>query len=182
MQSSIQDILLLSLQFLYAFGGLILIGVLLFNIVKNQSLINEKKLLFEADFDHELANRLSEHPPPKSSYTPRTQKVGGTKHNDATKQVPQAKEKAAISVTPNKDISIGDSPVVTVPRKARRVDSNPYQIAIQMAARGEGAGNIQRRVRLPRCEVDLITRLHGRGTMAPWQTDPSMLEAIDAGF
>ena len=60
---SIQDILMLSLQFLYAFGGLILMGSLIFNIMKNQARVNEKRLRFEQDFDVTLTSQLAEQQP-----------------------------------------------------------------------------------------------------------------------
>ncbi len=60
---SIQDILMLSLQFLYAFGGLILIGSLIFNIMKNQALVNKKRLRFEQEFDVTLTSQLANSSP-----------------------------------------------------------------------------------------------------------------------
>ena len=179
---SIQDILMLSLQFLYAFGGLILIGSLIFNIIKNQALVNDKRLRFEQDFDVTLSSQLTEQrpmdtlrlrPPASKRKTAR-----GGEFPDTKSKMPGAVPKADTS---GGDISQKSRPFPGRKRTVGQGSTSRYKLAASLAAKGFNAKDIRDRVGLPRCEIDLIASIHDKHAKGRWEAHQSMLETIEAG-
>ncbi len=180
---SIQDILMLSLQFLYAFGGLILIGSLIFNIIKNQALVNEKRLRFEQDFDVTLSSQLAEQRP-RDTLRPRPQELKGKiarrgEFPGTKSKVPGAVPKADIS---GDDILKKSRPSPVRERTVGQGNTSRYKVAASLAAKGFNAKDIRDRVGLPRCEIDLIASIHDKHAKGRWEAHQSMLETIESGI
>jgi len=180
MSYSMHDILMISLQFFYAMGGLILIGSLLFSIMKNQTLVNDKRLRFEQDFEVELTSQLAQCPSQGTSNFKQLKKVGDTTLED---KMPVEKSR-----TPGKDSGLGNvrgnSPlknrVVSVGQGVvSKGRENRYRVAASLAARGFNAKDIGDKVGLPQCEVDLIASLNTAYAKGRWENHQSMLDAID---
>ena len=179
----IHDILMLSLQFLYAFGGLFLMGSLIFNIMKNQALVNEKRLRFEQDFDVELTSQLAKQ---ETRAVLRVGQAGAPKHADLddearTPQPPTSKR------VPKSGLAGSDMPLkgrgAPVGESASgQAMVSRYRLASGLAARGFNAKDIRRRVALPQCEIDLIASISGAQAKGRWEAHQSMLDAIDAGI
>ena len=182
MSYSTNDVLMISLQFFYAFGGLILMGSLVFSIIKNQALVNEKRLRFEQDFDVELTSQLAQYPiqdtPP---HIDQTEKVADTALRG---NAPVQKDKVLENVSGTRQV--GAKPPLSkrfvsmgqgVVHKGR---ANRYRVAARLAARGFNAKDIGHKVGLPQCEVDLIASLNNAYTKGRWKNHQSMLNAIDS--
>ena len=166
---SMKDFFIIALQFLYAFGGLILIGTLAYKLLKSQTLINDKRLRFERDFDEELQSQCFEQ---------------DIKHGLERKP----------SAIPQKASTIGKPSVVPTPKhyadegsprgpKKRRFqqEQRKYHLATRLASRGLSVADIRRRVLLPECELELITRITNKISEDRWQNHLSMIEAIESG-
>ena len=191
---SMHDVLMISLQFFYAFGGLILIGSLIFSIMKNQALVNEKRLRFEQDFDVELASQLAQSPTQEASDFKPAQKVGETAFHGNT---PVKKGKTPGNMSGVRQVGghtsnmSGDRQVGGNTLLKNRVVSvrqggvhksraNRYRVAASLAARGFNAKDIGNKVGLPQCEVDLITSLNNTSAKGSWEEHQAMLDAIDS--
>ena len=180
---SIHDILMLSLQFFYAFGGLVLIGSLIFNIVKNQALVNEKRLRFEQDFDVELTSQLADKRPKEplverhagtAGYRARHHKAGRTKRRESG-TIPG-------DGLPGGAPPLKDRPDPVCENIVGKTKVSRYRLAAGLAARGVSAKDIRHRVGLPQCEIDLIANINDTYAQGRWKAHQSMLDAIDAGM
>jgi hypothetical protein len=182
MTLSIHDILMLSLQFFYAFGGLILIGSLIFNIMKNQALFNEKRLRFEQDFEGELSSQLAEQQPRGSLNIGHTGVTGiMARQREFRRTNSRVSETLSGSVTTGDDIHRKSRPLPVRERVVKQGKTSRYTVAASLAARGFTAKDIRHRVGLPRCEIDLIASLHDRHARGRWEAHQSMLDTIDSG-
>ncbi len=180
---SIQDILMLSLQFLYAFGGLILIGSLIFNIIKNQALVNEKRLRFEQDFDVTLSSQLAEQQPQDTLNLKPPELEGKIdRHGEFRGTKSKVSEAVTGSGTSGDDIPIKGRPLPVRERAVGQGKTSRYKVAASLAARGFNAKDIRDRVGLPRCEIDLIASIHDRHAKGRWEAHQSMLETIESGI
>jgi len=181
MSYSIHDILMISLQFFYAIGGLILMGSLIFSIMKNQALVNEKRLAFEQDFEVELTSQLAQYSSQGTSNFKQLKKERDTTREDK-RQVEKRRTPGKgsghrkvrnNSPLKNQVVSVGQGVV----SKGRQ---NRYRVAASMAARGFNAKDIGEKVGLPQCEVDLIASLNTAYAKGRWENHQSMLDAIDS--
>jgi len=180
---SIQDILMLSLQFFYALGGLVLMGSLIFNIMKNQALVNEKRLRFEQDFDVELASQLTDKRPKALLLEKRAGAAGErVRHHEAGRIKTRASK-----TSPGDGVTGGGTPLKDRPVPVRenvlgKARVNRYSLAASLAARGVNAEDIRHRVGLPQCEIDLIANIRGTYAKGRWKVHQPMLDAIDSGM
>jgi hypothetical protein len=177
------DILIISLQFLYAFGGLILFGSLIFNIVKNQALINEKRLRFEKDFDAELVSQLAEQ---RSLKALKVNHTGtGRGNNTLRRETRRTNYDASGDVSDpgatGRDISLKSRQIPMRKRIAGQAMASRYERAAGLAARGFNAKDIRHRVGLPQCEIELIASLNDTCEKSGWEAHQSILDVIESG-
>ena len=180
---SIQDILMLSLQFFYAFGGLVLMGSLIFNIMKNQALVNEKRLRFEQDFDVELTSQLADNRPQDPLYE---RHAGTTEESARYREAGRTKNRAS-GTLPGAGKTGADTPLKRRPVSARenvvkQGKVSRYSLAASLAARGINAKEIRHRVGLPQCEIDLIANINDTYAKGRWKAHQPMLDAIESGM
>jgi len=183
MSHSVPDILMISLQFLYAFGGLVLMGSLIFNIMKNQALVNDKRLRFEQDFDVTLASQLEHLSSQSSLNLKQADKTGAITLDHKDPHI--KREKSTMDPGPNTARKGLSSQGRVVPAKKKAVhknQANRYSLAARLAARGLNARDIRHKVGLPQCEVDLIANLNDTRAMDRWQAHQPMLDAIESGI
>lgn len=183
MNLSMHDILMLSLQFFYALGGLILMGSLIFNIMKNQALVNEKRLRFEQDFDVELTSQLAE----QQSKDPLDIRHAGAIDDTVHHREVHRTNSGASGTFPGSQITEDDIPLKERPVPVRenvigQGKVSRYRVAAGLAARGFNAKDIRHRVGLPQCEIDLIASIHDTFAKGRWEAHQSMLDAIDSGL
>jgi hypothetical protein len=179
MLNSTQDILILSLQFLYAIGGLIVIASLIVIIVKNQGLINEKRMRLEDDFEAELAAQLSQ-----AAFK---EARGHTSEINGSRLTHSAPDRLKARVDKSADLTgIGGNhfqnkrTVTGKIRPGKVFPQTPYRTAATLAAKGLEVGEIRKRVKLPQCEVDLIARVHRRGPGERRPMHQLVLESIES--
>jgi len=182
MTLSIHDVLMLSLQFFYAFGGMILIGSLIFNILKNQALVNEKRLGFEQEFEVELSARLVEQQPRASLNIGNS---GVTREIARHGGVPISKDGTPGGLhepdTSRDGMPLKKQRFSVQKRVAGQGKKRLYKTAASLAARGFNAEDIRHRVGLPQCEIDLIASINDTHAKGRWERHQSMMDAIDAG-
>jgi hypothetical protein len=161
---------------------LILIGSLIINIIKNQALVNEKRLRFEQDFDVTLTSQLAEQPPRDTvNIRPPEVKRNISGHGEFRGAKRQVSRAAPGSDTTGDGIPVKDRPILVREPAKGPVKTSPYKIAASLAARGLDAKDIRDRVGLPQCEIDLIASIHDRHTAGRWEMHQSMLETIESG-
>lgn len=182
MTLSMQDILILSLQFLYAVGGLILIGSLIFNIMKNQALVNEKRLRFEQDFEVELNARLAEEQP-RVSFNIGTSTMAEETARHAEARIEKGKPPGRLhgSGSSGHDASLKKRQLSVRQGVVEQGKMRLYTAAAGLAAKGFNAEDIRHRVGLPQCEIDLIAGIYDTHARGGWERHQAMMDAIDAG-
>jgi hypothetical protein len=177
-----QDILILLLQFFYAFGGLILIGSLIFNIIKNQALVNEKRLRFEKDFEVELNDRLAEEQPRASLNSGISKMAEETGRHDEAR-IEKGKPHGRLNGfgPSGHDVPLRKRQLSVRKGVVEQGKMRLYAAAAGLAARGFNAEDIRHRVGLPQCEIDLIAGIYDTHARERWERHQAMMDAIDAG-
>lgn len=166
------DMGLIVLQLIAVCGGLILIGCLSVRIFRNRRQPGRP----DASFSETLVSQLVEQQFQKALVrVPATRnnnrrRPAGTLRSESDRGTKPSAEPARLLKKRTSPGSEGRSPL-----------STRYQQAAHLAARGVEPGIIQRRVELPRCEIDLIAKLSCQ--LAPFNrgTHQNLLEAIEAG-
>jgi len=169
---------MLSLQFFYAFGGLVLMGSLIYNIMKNQALVNEKRLRFEKDFDVELTSQLTDKRPKQLLVEKHAGAAGDrARHHETGRTKRRASKTSPGGGTPlkNRHVPVRENVV-------GKAMVNRYSLAASLAARGVNAEDIRHRVGLPQCEIDLIANISGTYAKGRWKVHQPMLDAIESGI
>lgn len=181
MFDSTQEIMLITIQFLYAFGGLILIGALLFHILRNQALINEKKLRLAGEFEVELATQLQ-----SQDLNEGTTIVAPTlKETDSLQPRIRTSNVDHIDGPLPDDIrvlKIGQGLNHNVNQHRDRLPrSKRYRKAASLAVRGITTDEIKKKVGLPGSEIDLIAKLYAQPLSSQSQRQLLVMESIEAG-
>jgi len=177
MSKTVFDMGLIALQLFTVGAGLILIGCLSAKIAKNRRQQNRSPSRSDASFSETLVTQLVEQQFQKAL----VQAPASIKRNN---------------IPPVDSLRAENDRVITRPPTAAGVvkrgalprakgNGNPLEIryrqAAHLASRGVEPGIIQRRVELPRCEIDLITKLSCQYRQFDWETHRTLVEAIEAG-
>lgn len=176
MPKTVLDMWLIALQLFAVGAGLILIGGLSVKIAKNRRQPNRSAPRRDASFNETLVTQLVEQQFQKVvAQVPVSTKQYNSPPADSLRAVVDRPFPHSPRV--KRGVKKGDLPRSkgnTKPREFR------YQQAAHLAAQGVEPGIIQRRVELPRCEIDLITKLNGQTTPFLWETQQTVLEAIES--
>lgn len=166
---SLKDISIIALQFLYAFGGLVIIGALAYKLLKNHTRINEKRLRFERDFDEELQSQYIEQ---------ESKRVSNPEPEVISPQVANFGQPPAVPTLRHQ----ADQRSALGPNKHRfQQNQRKYHLATRLARQGLSIDDIRRRVLLPDCEIELITRISNKLSADRMQDHVAMMKAIESG-
>lgn len=176
MSKTVFDMWLIGMQVFAACSGLVIIGYLIIKIAKNRRQTSRSIPGPNAAFSETLIAQLVEQQFHKAMHQVSTSlKRGGMHPIDASPLPNHRGEPLPDPVSrPNKKTFLKPGGHSS-PLEAR------YQQAVLLATRGVEPGIIQRRVELPRCEIDLIAKLNGPNTQMHWGTHQPLLEAIELG-
>lgn len=157
MHDTVRDVLILSLQFLYALGGVLVIGMIVYRITKHQ------------DPDVELE------PAPHGA-------VEGIAVRE--RRSVRSRESNAPRAEPGKPAR--RKPASAASRTARSLPLGPpsldrYDAARRLVAAGWSVDDIANRVGLPQCDVELLADIRGTSSEAFWKRHPVMLTMATAG-
>lgn len=173
MSKTVLDMWLIGMQVFAAFSGLVVIGYLSVKIAKNRQQTKRSTPGPNAAFSETLIAQLVEQQFHKALHqVSASLKRGGT-HPTGASPAPKHRVEPLPDPRPNKRAPL-QSGSHGSPLETR------YQQAVLLAARGIDPGIIQRRVELPRCEVNLIAKLNGPGPQMRWGTHQPLLEAIES--
>ena len=175
MSKTVLDMWLIGMQVFAACSGLVVIGYLGVKIAKNRQQTHRSPPGPNAAFNETLIAQLVEQQFHKALHQVSASLKRGGIHP------------AGASPSPNHRVEPLPDPA---PRPNKRTPltsgahgsplETRYRQAVLLAARGVEPGIIQRRVELPRCEVDLIAKLNGPSPHMRWGTHQPLLEAIES--
>lgn len=182
MSSERVDMLILALQLLYVFGGLVLISYLTYKIVKNQVIVRGKKRRHQRAFDAALAAQLAVQQSQEEMFARPSVRKPTIAHQHGIYPMNRDAHK---NVT-GSGIARPGSPSPYRPQHARKGvaakgKQNRYSNAASLAARGFSINTIRQQVGLPRCEIDLIAKLNCQYSQFHWEARQPLLDAIESG-
>ena len=176
MSNPVLDIWLMGMQVVAACSGLVIIGYLSVQIAKNRRQRTRSTPGSNAGFNETLIAQLVEQQFHKAMH----QMSAPLRRGGPRPAVAPSSANHGVEKLPDE-----------APRPIKRTSLKPgshgspletrYRQAAFLAARGVEPGIIQRRLELPRCEIDLIAKLNGPGTQIHWGLHQPLLEAIEAG-
>ena len=175
MSKTVLDMWLIGMQVCAACSGLVIIGYLSVKITKNRRPTNRSAPGPNAVFSETLIAQLVEQQFHKALHQVSASLKRGSNHPTG------ASPSTGHRIEPLPDPA--PRPNKRTPLKSGGQGSpleTRYRQAVLLAARGVEPGIIQRRVELPRCEIDLIAKLNGPSTQMRWGTHQPLLEAIES--
>jgi hypothetical protein len=176
MSQTMIDMWLLILQLMAACGGLILIGYLSVTIAKNRRSAKQPLPRSDTSFSDTLLTQLVDQ---------QFQKALAQNLVPTQKGIQPAG--STLCFVGDRDKKTRQQATLRVKKGAAlssKTNSSPLEIrlrqAAHLAAQGVEPGIIQRRVELPRCEIDLIAKLNNQYAQFHWGRHRPLLEAIES--